>query len=127
MVLRAIGVSDFQDIARILYQSILKAPSRSDEWPIPLARESDATQHSSGTLVRTARGSDQSVPAPQDLVPIAVCQRRGRQPAQFDRNLQFGCSVVNSRIGRKVRVIAWFKVSDNPDPHRLSHMSPGLG
>jgi len=127
MVLGAVGVGDFQNIACILYQSILKASSRSNKWPIPLARELDAAQHSIETLVGTPWRSDQSIPAPQNLVSIGVCQRRSRQPAQFDRNPQFGGGVVNGRIGRKVRVKGWFKVSDNADTNLLSHMSPRSG
>lgn len=127
IVLGAVGVGDFQNIASILYQSILKAPSCSHEWPIPLARELDAAQHSIETLVRTPWRSDQSVPAPQDLVPIGVSQRRSWQPAQFDWNPQLGRRVVDGRIGRKVRVIGWFKVSDNADTNLLSHMSPRSG
>src|SRR5215469_5725459 len=127
MVLGAVGVGDFQNIACILYQSILKASSRSNKWPIPLARKLNAAQHSIETLVGTPWRSDQSIPAPQNLVSIGVCQRRSRQPAQFDRNPQFGGGVVNGCIGRKVRVKGWLKVSDNADTNLLSHMSPRSG
>ena len=54
LVFGAVGIGDLQNIARILYQSILKAPSSPDKRPIALTRELDAAQHSRKALVRTA-------------------------------------------------------------------------
>lgn len=55
IVLGAIRIGTSQNISRILYQSILEAPSSPNKWPVSLACELDATQHPVKTLVRTTR------------------------------------------------------------------------
>src|SRR5215467_3649984 len=57
-VLRAVCVADFQNISRILYQSILESPSSSGERPVSGSSKLDAAQHSRETLVRTPGAGD---------------------------------------------------------------------
>ena len=67
-VLRSVCVRDLQDIARMLYQSILKASSSRHHGTKALPRETDRVQHSRHGLIRRTRRCPQPVIAGQSTI-----------------------------------------------------------
>src|SRR5437660_5645565 len=55
IVFSRIGILDSHDVSRTLYQSVLKAPSSTDEGPVTAAGEFNSAQHAVEAFVRTGR------------------------------------------------------------------------
>ncbi len=113
VVFSGIGVGNVQDVARILYQSILKAPSRADERPIARARELDAAEHPFETLVRAPWRCDQPITTLEHAFAVCVVELRSGQPTDFDRNPEGSGGVIERGVGGEMRVIRRFEIADD--------------
>ncbi len=75
-----LGILDTQDVSRILYQSMLEAPSGSEERPPPFAGKSDAFERADPTLVGTPRGAPEPVKTSKCRLHQGALKLRGRNP-----------------------------------------------
>ena len=77
-ILGVIGFGESADISRILYQSMLKAPSSPDERAIMLARKLDSAQGAVDAAIWASGSGEKGVEALQPRVHRLIEQRRRR-------------------------------------------------
>src|SRR5207237_5613201 len=87
IVFSRIGILDPHDVSRTLYQSVLKAPSSTDEGPVTTAGEFNSTQHAVEAFVRTGRRGPESVESLEFLLKIGTKKRVGWEPCCLGRNV----------------------------------------
>ena len=75
-----------QDIACILYQSMLKSSSRSNERYTLLSGKADRAQSAFHAAIRTARSTPDRIAFCQATFGGGVVQRIGVQPQSFGRD-----------------------------------------
>src|SRR5208282_127913 len=102
-VLRRVRVGQPHDVARILYQSILEAPSSADERPVTPPRELDAVEHSLHALVRTRRRGPQPVISGHQPLALRSHQRRRWQPLRLDLDAQRASGMLQAGSDGGVR------------------------
>ncbi len=73
-----LGIFDTRDVSRILYQSMLEAPSGSEERPPPFAGKSDAFERADPTHVGTPRGAPDPVKTSKRRLHRGAPKLRGR-------------------------------------------------
>src|SRR5207244_11475043 len=98
-----IGVDYSQNISCILYQSMLKSASRSDEWPTLLARKFDCPQSAFHAAVRATGTRPDRVAFGEPLFSRIVIETIRIHPNRFSRDSKrfssvghglFGCNVI---------------------------------
>ena len=107
-----------QDVACILYQSMLKAPSSADERHPLFTGELDGAERPVHAFVRAARTAPEGVEWPQCRLEIAP-QRRGWQPDAVQRHGQGMGRMIQGVVGRRVRETIRIMVSYHPDTKRF--------
>jgi len=98
------GILYTQDVARILYQSMLKAPSRAQERPAGGTGEPDACERTAHTPVGALRGAPEGMEASKHRVYWSMLELRCGDPFDSDRCGEEVSGMVQGIIGRPMRL-----------------------
>ena len=99
-------------MSRILYQSMLKASSRPEEWPAVLASELDGSQCSAHALVRAPRSTPEGVKWLQHIACFII-EGAGRQPATIRSYIESRGGVGDGFVGGDVLWAPGIKIADD--------------
>jgi hypothetical protein len=121
-----IGISDSQNVAGILYQSMLESASRSDERPTLLTGKADGPQCAFHASIWARCAAPDRVTIAQSIFRRVVIQRVRVHPHRFCSNSGRLHGVRDRFVGSDVIAVGWLKVGDdaNSDRSHLSKLSP---
>jgi hypothetical protein len=91
-----------QNIAGILYQSMLEPASRTDEWITPLAGESNRAERPFHRTIRTTGTAKESITRGQSFLCVLILQSIGVQPYGLNWDRQRAGRVLQCSIGCNV-------------------------
>jgi len=94
------GILYAQDVARILYQSMLKAPSRTQERPAGCAGEPDACERTAHAPVGALWGAPEGMEPSKDRVYWSTLELRCGDPFDCDRCGEAGSGMLQGIIRR---------------------------
>ncbi len=116
------SILDAENIAGILYQSMLKAASGSEEWHIVFARESNRVQRAVHADVWTTRRAPQRIELFQRCRNISAIQRFSRHPGNIHNNRQRIRRMIERIVRRQVIWRFGIIVADNAHVNALIHV-----
>lgn len=98
------GLLYTQDVARILYQSMLEASSRSEERPAGFAGEPDAFERAEHAPVGARWGAPEGMEPAKRRVCRSMLELRCGDPFDFDRRREEVGGMLQGIIRRPVRI-----------------------
>ena len=115
LVLGVCCILDPQNVPRILYQSMLKAPSGRDKRPPALAGEANRSQRALHTPIGTAGGDPEAVESLQQPLALLAGKLQSQLPGDFDPDTKRTSSVLKGVAGGRMRPRIRIEVSDDAD------------
>lgn len=110
-----LGLGDPQDMAGILYQSMLKSASGADKGSSLFTRKLDRLERTLHTLVGTARGTPQGIAWLENGLPSFPCQRWRWQPSHGDSDSESIGGVLQGCICCPMKTRSGIVIADDPD------------
>jgi|SRR5215469_18397228 len=117
-----IGVGDSENIAGILYQSMLKAPSSSYEGHTPFAGEADCAQSAVHAAIRATRSAPDRITARQTRFGGIVIQGIGIDPQRLHVNFQSVGGMSDRLFRGYVIFVPWIIISNNSNTKSRFHI-----
>ena len=121
-----IGLSKSQNVACILYQSMLKAPSGADEGTLLLAGKSDRAQRAIHAAIRAARSTPDAVMFGQSAQGRIVVQRVGVEPNGTDADSQMCGGVYKGFLGRTMIFVLRIIIGNDANGNCTLHVDKSV-
>jgi hypothetical protein len=117
-----IGVRNFENIAGILYQSMLKAPSSSQKGHTPFAGEADRAQSAVHAAIRAARSAPDRITLSQPSFGGIVIQGIGIDPYRSHVNFQSFGGMSDRLFRGHVIFVPWIIISNDSNAKSRFHI-----